>query len=197
MCLSVELTFYGGRREIGGTKILLKTSRGAVFLDFGKSFDLEGKYFDEWNPPFYIPSLIQIGALPDIEGLYRMKPGRPVDGVIISHPHQDHVGHVPLPSPEIPIYAGADTAELIRIRNETYNHNWQNDYSQRCGRPSRAEMWPKWRIRTYRSCQSPSTTRCQAAMPSSSRRTDRRSHTQATSGCTGAIPRSPKPSSGC
>ena len=126
----VELTFYGGLRTSGGTKILLRTDHGAVFVDFGMDFELEGHYFDEpWDPPFYIPSLLQIGALPDIEGLYRMKPGRPVDGVLVSHPHLDHVGHVPLLSPQIPVYAGTDTKALTNIRSETHDHDWKNDWS--------------------------------------------------------------------
>ena len=46
-----------------------RADNGAVFVDFGKDFELEGRYFDEpWDPPFYTPSLLQIGALPDIEG---------------------------------------------------------------------------------------------------------------------------------
>jgi len=127
----LELTFYGGVREIGGTKILLRTDGGSVFIDFGKDFSLESSYFEEpWNPPFHIPSLLGIGALPPIDGLYRINPGRPVDGVLISHAHLDHCGHIPLLSPHVPVYAGRDTKELILIRSETYNHNWTNDFSQ-------------------------------------------------------------------
>ena len=126
----LELTFYGGVREIGGTKILLRTDGGSVFLDFGKDFSLESAYFEEpWNPPFHIPSLQGIGALPPIDGLYRLNPGRPVDGVVISHAHLDHCGHIPLLSPQIPVYAGRDTKELILIRSETYNRGWTNDFS--------------------------------------------------------------------
>ena len=126
----IELTFYGGVREIGGTKILLRSDGGSVFIDFGKDFSLESAYFEEpWNPPFYIPSLQGIGALPPIDGLYRLNPGRPVDGVVISHAHLDHCGHIPLLSPQIPVYAGRDTKELILIRSETYNRGWTNDFS--------------------------------------------------------------------
>lgn len=127
--MGVDLTFYGGLREIGGTKILLRADGGSIFLDFGQNFDLEGRYFEQpWNPPFYIPSLLQVGALPQIDGLYRMKPRKPVDGVLITHAHLDHCGHVPLLAPEVPVYAGEDTKNLILIRSETYNRGWQNDY---------------------------------------------------------------------
>jgi len=129
--LSVELTFYGGLREIGGTKVLVKTREGAVFLDFGKSFSHEASFFQEpYNAPFHIPSLLSVGALPDIDGLYRLNPGKPVDGVLISHPHVDHYGYVSTLSPQVPVYAGDDTKELIVIRSETNDRGWQNDYSQ-------------------------------------------------------------------
>src|SRR5438093_2987119 len=109
----------------------LRTETGSIFLDFGKNFDLEARYFDApFNSPFHIPSLLRIGALPAIDGLYRTKPGRPVDGVVVSHPHLDHCGYVPLLSPQIPVFAGEDTAELILIRSETQNQGWANDYSQ-------------------------------------------------------------------
>jgi ribonuclease J len=129
--LSVTLTFYGGLREIGGTKILVKTGEGSVFLDFGKSFNHEANFFqDPYNAPFHIPSLLSIGALPDIQGLYRLNPGKPVDGVLISHPHVDHYGYVSTLSPQVPVYAGADTKELILIRGETNDRGWQNDYRE-------------------------------------------------------------------
>ena len=129
--MSVTLTFYGGLREIGGTKILLKTGGGCCFLDFGKSFSHEADYFAEpYNAPFHIPSLLSVGALPEIDGLYRLNPGKPVDGVLITHPHLDHCGYVSILSPQIPIYAGKDTKELILIRSETNDRGWQNDYRQ-------------------------------------------------------------------
>jgi len=129
--LSVELTFHGGLREIGGTKILLRTGEGSVVLDFGKNFSHEASFFQEpYNAPFHIPSLLAVGALPDIKGLYRLNPGKPVDGVLISHPHLDHCGYVSTLSPQVPVYAGEDTKELILIRSETNDRGWQNDYSQ-------------------------------------------------------------------
>jgi ribonuclease J len=44
----VELTFFGGVKEIGGNKILLEDNGTRVFLDFGLSFGLRKKYYDEF-----------------------------------------------------------------------------------------------------------------------------------------------------
>jgi ribonuclease J len=40
----VEMTFYGGVDEIGGTKILLEDNDTKICLDFGMSFVQRGKY---------------------------------------------------------------------------------------------------------------------------------------------------------
>jgi ribonuclease J len=122
----LSLQFYGGHYEIGGTKLLLRGDEGAVFLDFGKSFDIEGRYFDEpWNTPYHIPSLLSIGALPDLPGLYRTDRGEPpVNGVLVSHVHLDHVGYVPFLSPSIPVYTGEDTRNLLEIRLEAQRDTW-------------------------------------------------------------------------
>src|SRR3989304_5663211 len=100
----LSLRFYGGHYEIGGTKPLLRTDEGQVFLEFGKSFETEGRFFEEpWNPPFHIASLLSVGALPDLPGLYRTGGAAPpVNGIIISHAHQDHGGCVPFLEPGIP-----------------------------------------------------------------------------------------------
>lgn len=121
----LTLELHGGHRQIGGNKILLRSQEGAVFLDFGKDFEREGRYFEEpWNRPFHIPSLLSIGALPAMSGLYRIdSAGPPISGVIVSHAHVDHGGYVPLLSASVPVYLGADTKNLIDIRLETGQEN--------------------------------------------------------------------------
>lgn len=40
----IPLTFYGRVDEIGGNKILFEDQASRIFLDFGRSFSLSGKY---------------------------------------------------------------------------------------------------------------------------------------------------------
>ena len=66
------LTFYGGVNEVGGNKVLLKDRDTSVFLDFGMSYSIRSKYY---SGPFLAPrsekSLIELGILPKIRGLYK------------------------------------------------------------------------------------------------------------------------------
>ena len=69
-----SLTFYGGIGEVGGNKILLEDKGTKIFIDFGKSFAKIGTYFQEFVQPRKSNGLgdyIDLGMLPDINGLYR------------------------------------------------------------------------------------------------------------------------------
>ncbi len=126
----MRITVHGGNREIGGNKILVETETGGVFLDFGKSFATEDRYFEvPWNPPFHTPSLLSVGALPDIAGLYRHDPGDHRHAVLVSHPHLDHIGYVPLLAPGTPIITGVDTKNLLDIRHESGQGAWDAEVS--------------------------------------------------------------------
>src|SRR5207237_10037126 len=125
--MPVTITVHGGNREIGGNKILVENEDGGLFLDFGKSYATEDLYFETpWNPPYHVPSLLSIGAIPDIPGLYRHAPGPHRYAVVVSHPHLDHVGYASFLAPGTRIITGVDTKQLIDIRLEPGQTNSDN-----------------------------------------------------------------------
>lgn len=109
-----ELTFYGGVGEIGGNKILLQDEETKVFLDFGKNFGKEKTYYEY---PFLSPKnekqLLNLGFLPEIDGIYKDDPEPTIDGVLITHPHLDHWGYTCFLDNDIPLYCGEGTKNII------------------------------------------------------------------------------------
>jgi ribonuclease J len=135
----VTITVYGGvggrdedTGEIGGNKILLETGTRTWFLDFGTRFSVMGRYFDEFLAPRAAVGLrdfLRMGLIPPVEGLYRpdLFAHEPeiweryrshpqyrrldhLDGVLLSHAHQDHNGCLGFLRQDLAVYTGLMTA---------------------------------------------------------------------------------------
>ena len=127
-----SLTFYGGVAEIGGNKFLLEDDKTRVFLDFGLSFSLVNKFFDEFMQPRKcngLKDLFEFNLLPDLKGLYRRDylihshrkpPVKPAfDGVLLSHAHMDHCSHIHYLREDIPVYCTRGSKDIMTALDET------------------------------------------------------------------------------
>ena len=114
----MNLKIHRGTKEIGGSCVEVWTASTRILLDFGmplvnkdkSEFDF-GKY-KNWT----VEELIAHGVLPDIKGLYDEK-DKMIDGVIISHPHQDHFGLINFIHKNTQFHLGEATHKLIKISN--------------------------------------------------------------------------------
>ena len=66
--------------------------------------------------------LIKAGVLPDVKGIYNDDKDL-IDGILISHPHQDHYGLYSYTNPAMKCYLGKATHKIIEISNLFTPHN--------------------------------------------------------------------------
>jgi ribonuclease J len=135
-----SITLYGGRDEIGGNKILLEDKDLRFFLDFGLSFERVNRYFAEFLQPRSSAGLrdyLELGLVPKLQGLYRedllkpadVKHAEPaIDGVLLSHPHMDHAGCIPLLDPSIPIYCLTTARRILEVYQESSRGGFESEF---------------------------------------------------------------------
>ena len=135
----VNLTFYGGVKEIGGNKILLEDSGTKIFLDFGMSFSRRDLYFEEFLMPRAangIGDFLTMKLIPDISGVYRedllehlrRKPEETdIQGVVLSHAHADHANYISFLHKDIPVYCGETCKYILEAVEEQSQRNIESE----------------------------------------------------------------------
>lgn len=110
------LTIHRGSKEVGGTCVELRSGESRIILDVGMPLvKPDGSEFDirEYDG-LSSQELHNKSVLPQVEGLYEWQ--EPViDGVLISHAHQDHYGFLNHLHKDIPVYLSQGTQKLIEI----------------------------------------------------------------------------------
>jgi len=135
----VRLTFYGGVREIGGNKVLLEDDKGKLFLDFGYPYSKYRVFYEEYlkpRPGAGLLDLLVMGMLPQLEGIYRTdleaenlwqqfrqaeyyRKLEDIGGILLTHAHLDHSGHISFLREDIPVYATATTAFIAKAMQDS------------------------------------------------------------------------------
>lgn len=114
----MKFKIHRGTKEIGGSCVEIWTENTKILLDFGMPLvERNGNEFDfRKYKEMPIEELIKHNVLPDINGLYNGE-GKLVDGVIISHPHQDHYGLSNFISKKVTHFMGKATHKIIELNN--------------------------------------------------------------------------------
>lgn len=109
---------HRGTKEIGGSCVEVWTDNTRIVIDFGMPLvDKDGKDFDfNKYQSLSVSELIGLGVLPDIKGLYSDE-SRLVDGIVISHAHQDHYGFIRFIHKNCACFMGEATHKIIELSN--------------------------------------------------------------------------------
>lgn len=135
--------------EIGGNKFLLEDRGTRIFLDFGKNYAREKRFFDEpWISPRKEEHLIALNILPNMPGLYRAdEEEASIDGVLISHPHTDHYDAVRWLKEDIPAHMTPTARTMVLAREFSGRPGPSTDYyianwTKRNGRVTFRDLQP-------------------------------------------------------
>ncbi len=107
----VRITPLGGLSEIGGNITVIETDKSAIIIDVGMSFPTE----DMHGVDILVPDFTYLRQIKD-----------KIDGIVITHAHEDHIGAVPYLFKEMqfPIYG--TPLPLGMIANKFDEHNMRS-----------------------------------------------------------------------
>jgi len=114
----MHFKIHRGTNEIGGSCVEIWTDTTRILVDFGMPLvERNGSEFDfNKYKNLSTDELIKTGVLPDVNDIYNDDKIL-IDGILISHPHQDHWGLYNYINPKIKCYLGQATKKLIEINN--------------------------------------------------------------------------------
>ncbi len=131
------ITPLGGVGEVGGNKFYIEAGGEGLLIDFGISYSKKRRFFGGYLRPkkhATLLALLSSGTVPRLRGLYDEELFDPVGicremlglapeieplAVVVSHPHQDHVGHVSLLRSDLEVYIGRGSYEIAKTREQT------------------------------------------------------------------------------
>ncbi len=140
----MKIKVLDGKNVIGGTKILIQTSMGDIFLDFGINFKKWGEFFEEYLQPrtsVGIYDFWKLGLIPKFSNLYRedlilsdfksqvvAENAVNLKTILLTHAHVDHSGFIPLIRGEIPVITSSITKKILQAMQETGDGKANSQY---------------------------------------------------------------------
>jgi len=114
----MKFKIHRGTKEIGGSCVEVWSENIRILLDFGMPLvERDGKEFDFSRfKKLNLQELIEHRVLPDIKGLYD-DTDKLIDGVVISHPHQDHYGLTGFIHKNVKHFLGEATHKIIELNS--------------------------------------------------------------------------------
>lgn len=127
-----QVTIFGGAGSIGGNKIHIREGSSGLLLDFGIDFSIYSRFYGDFLTPRSnrgIYDYLHLGLLPPIAN-YRQDltpkdltlngmPEIPIDALLLSHAHMDHVGLAGMLDTAIPLVASGTTLGLIKAMQDS------------------------------------------------------------------------------
>lgn len=116
----MKITIHRGTHEIGGSCVELEHEGSRLIIDIGmpivKPGGSEGEKFDfKALEGKSIELLLSEGILPSVPDLYESVKSNLIDGILVSHSHQDHYGFLNYVSQTIPVYIAEISKHLINL----------------------------------------------------------------------------------
>jgi ribonuclease J len=118
----LKFKIHRGTQEIGGSCVEVWTDTTKIVIDIGLPLVMSNKRAFDFKQfeKLTTVELVAKGILPDIDELYENKTSM-VDGIIISHYHQDHHGFLSYVDASIPIFTGKATQTILEFSEELFN----------------------------------------------------------------------------
>jgi ribonuclease J len=104
----VWLTVHRAAHQIGGNCIEIATGDHRIVLDVGRPLDAQN------DATGLLPTTLDLKA--------------PMDGVLLSHPHQDHYGLLEETPRDWPLFCGEATKRLIRLTSGIFGKPIDRDF---------------------------------------------------------------------
>jgi ribonuclease J len=102
----ISVLIHRAANEIGGNCIEIATEKTKILLDIGAPLN---------NLENFLPKTLNLKCK--------------IDGVLISHPHQDHYGHLQFLPKEWPVYCGKSCEKLMKLSVGIFGNNFENSFN--------------------------------------------------------------------